>query len=107
MILSVSPLLWTATSVSPPPIIERAWEFFVSENRDKYTRAGIYVVSTLIFIITFLVLELKEDNNFRINHPLLHYLWVLINLFILFLFVLCSYRGYNSLNKNKTPIDIN
>jgi len=86
--------------------VERAWELYVDKNRDRYTRAGIYVVSILLFISTFLILQLKEDNNFRENYGLWHYLWVFVNLVILSLFILCSYRGYNSLKKNKKPIKI-
>lgn len=84
--------------------VERTWEYFVSNNRDKYTRTGIYAVSILIFLGVFLILEVKPDNEFRINYLFWHYLWVLINLILLVTFIVFSHRGYKSLNKNKTPI---
>jgi hypothetical protein len=53
--------------------IERTWELFVKENRDRFTLVGVNIVSELIFICTAGLLQFKWDNHFRIYHSFLHY----------------------------------
>lgn len=87
--------------------LERAWELFVNDNRDQFTRIGINVVSILLFLGTFFILHFKEGNIVRNQNPFLHYLWVIINLILIIVFIVINFIGYNSLNKNKIPISDN
>lgn len=92
--------------ISEPICIERAWELFVNENRDRFTQIGINVVSGLVFATTFFILQFKEDNLLRVNHHVFHYIWIGFNILVLFAFILLSIIGYRSLLKNKTPISV-
>ena len=84
--------------------LERTWELFVDKNRDQFTRIGFNVVSILLFLGTFFVLQFKENNSIRIYSSFLHYLWVVINLILLIILIIINFIGYNSLKKNRTPI---
>jgi hypothetical protein len=93
--------------ISDPICIERAWELFVDENRDRFTQIGINVVSGLVFAATLFILQFKENNSLRVDHHIFHYMWIAFNILVLFMFILLSIFGYRSLLKNKTPISVN
>lgn len=92
--------------VSEHIAMERAWELFVDRNRDQFTRLSINVVSGLVFIGTFFILQFKKENFFRDNHPTIHYSWIVINVFVLLVLIVFNYRGYRSLYKNPSPIPV-
>ena len=86
--------------------IERAWEYFVDNNRDKFTQIGIHIVSGIVFFSTLFLLHFRKENLLREKFPAIHNTWILVNLFIFILFIVLSYRGYRSLYTSATPIQI-
>lgn len=86
--------------------IERAWELFVDRNRDQFTRIGINVISGLVSIGTFFVLQFKKDNILRDNYTFIHISWIVINAVILLVLIIINYTGYRSLYSNPGPIPI-